>query len=164
MQTHTTSRYGARLGARAALAALALTMASVGTATADAIYHTERLALEPVAGAAGSGFIVNIHPNGPEVFAAERYGLRGADKNATYTIWLIVDASQLACDFEGLAIPMAAELSTNAAGNGTTPADFFFTPEGIPTCLRGESFPIHWEATLAGSLTHRTDSTTVTLD
>ena len=98
------------------------------------------------------------------MFAAERYGLRAADPNATYTIWLIIDASELACDFESLAIPMAAELQTNAAGNGTTPADFFFTPKGVPTCLRNASFPIHWEATLGGSLTHMTDPTVVTLD
>jgi hypothetical protein len=163
MQTPRMSGHS-RLGVRALLGALALTLASVGTAAADAVYHTEQLALEPVAGAAGSGMVVNIHPNGPKVFAAERYGLRGAAANATYTVWLVIDASSLACDFEGLVIPMAAALETNAAGNGTTPADFFFAPEGIPPCLRDESFPIHWEATLAGTLTHRTDSTRVTLD
>jgi hypothetical protein len=152
------------LGARALLGAVALMIASVGTVAADAVYHTERLALEPVAGAAGSGMVVNIHPNGPEVFAAERYGLRNAEPNATYTIWLLIDASQLECDFEGLAIPMAAELDTNNAGNGTSPADFFFAPEGIPPCLRDSTFAIHWEATLGGVLTHSTDSTMVTLD
>jgi hypothetical protein len=151
-------------GARALVGALTLTVASVGTVAADAVYHTERIALEPVGDAAGSGMVVNIHPNGPNVFASERYGLRGAEPNATYSIWLLIDASDLACDFGGLAIPMAAELETNAVGNGTTPADFFFRPEGIPPCLREMSFPIHWEATLGGTLTHRTDSTMVTLD
>ena len=157
-------RHHSRLGARALVGAFTLTLASVGAVAADAVYHTEQLALEPVAGAAGSGMVVNIHPNGPKVFAAERYGLRGATANATYTVWLVIDASSLACDFDGLVIPMAAALTTNAAGNGTTPADFFFAPEGIPPCLRTASFRIHWEATLAGTLTHSTDSTTVTLD
>jgi hypothetical protein len=163
MQTTRTSGRS-RLGARAMLGALVLTLTSVGTVTADAVYHTERLALEPVAGAAGSGMVVNIHPNGPNVFAAERYGLRGAEPMSTYTVWLVIDASSLACEFDGLVIPMAVALETNAAGNGTTPADFFFAPEGIPPCLRDASFPIHWEATLAGAMTHITDSTTVTLD
>ena len=162
--TRTRRPGGTWLGARALIVALALTVASAGTVAADAVYHTERLVLEPVAGAAGSGMVVNIHPNGPKVFAAERYGLREAAANATYTVWLVIDASNLACDFDGLVIPMAAALTTNAAGNGTTPADFFFAPEGIPPCLRNTSFPIHWETTLAGTLTHNTDSTTVALD
>ena len=59
---------------------------------------------------------------------------------------------------------MKAELQTNAAGNGTSPADFYFAPGGIPPCLRDTSFPIHWEVTLEGVLTHETDLTTVTLD
>ena len=149
---------------RALVASVALSALSVGAVTADAVYHTERLALEPVGGAAGSGMVVNIHPNGPEVFAAERYALRGAEPNASYTVSLIVDASDLDCDFESLTIVMKADLRTNAAGNGTSPADFFFTPGGVPPCLRNATFPIHWEVTLGGVLTHMTDSTIVTLD
>jgi hypothetical protein len=148
----------------ALIGALVLVGTSVSAVSADAVYHTEQLELAPVAGAAGSGFVVNIHPNGPVVFASERYALRGAEPNASYTIWLIVDALALACDFDGLAIPMKADLQTNAVGNGTSPADFFFRPEGIPPCLRDASFPIHWEATLGGALTHITDVTMVTLD
>jgi hypothetical protein len=34
----------------------------------------------------------------------------------------------------------------------------------VPPCLRNASFPIHWEVTLGGVLTHATDTTTVTLD
>lgn len=159
---------GKRSGAgplfRALIGSLVLVGLSAGTVLADAVYHTERLELNPVGGAAGSGLVVNIHPNGPIVFASERYGLRGAEANASYTVWLIIDAAALDCEFDGLAIPMRADLSTNAAGNGTAPADFFFRPEGIPPCLRGATFPIHWEVTLDGTLTHTTDVTTVTLD
>ena len=144
--------------------ALLCLMLSPGLAAADSVYHSDRLALEPVGGAAGSGFVVNIHPNGPTVFASERYALRGAEPNATYTVWLVIDASDLDCDFAGLTIQMKAELQTNAAGNGTSPADFYFTPGGVPPCLRNASFPIHWEVTLGGELTHQTDSTIVTLD
>lgn len=149
---------------RALIGALLLVGLSAGTVAADAVYHTERLELHPVAGAAGSGLVVNIHPNGPIVFASERYGLRGAESNESYTVWLIIDASALDCDFNGLAIPMKADLRTNAAGNATSPADFFFRPEGIPPCLRDASFPIHWQVTLDGVVTHTTDLTTVTLD
>lgn len=148
----------------ALIGALALLSWSAGAVAADAVYHTDQLELRPVGSAAGSGFVVNIHPNGPVVFASERYALRDAEANASYTVWLIIDAQGVACDFDGLAIPMKADLQTNAAGNGTSPADFFFRPEGIPPCLRDTSFPIHWEATLNGTVTHTTDVTTVTLD
>jgi hypothetical protein len=149
---------------RAFVASVALIVLSAGGVAADAVYHTDRLALEPVGGAAGSGTVVNIHPNGPQVFAAERYALRGAVPESSYTVWLVIDASDLSCDFESLTIAMKADLQTNAAGNGTSPADFFFTPGGVPPCLRNATFPIHWEVTLDGVLTHMTDSTIVTLD
>jgi hypothetical protein len=155
---------GKRAVLAALIGALMLVGLSAGTVAADAVYHTERLALNPVGGAAGTGLVVNIHPNGPIVFASERYGLRGAEPNASYTVWLVIDAQALACDFDSLTIPMKADLRTNGAGNGTSPADFFFRPEGIPPCLRDASFPIHWQVTLDGTITHRTDVTTVTLD
>lgn len=139
-------------------------LATAAPVAADSVYHTERLALHAVGGAAGSGLVVNIHPNGPRNFAQERYGLRAAEPNTSYAVWLVIDAAALACEFDGLTIPMKAALVTNAAGNATSPADFVFRPEGVPGCLRNASFPIHWEVTRDGLLTHRTATTTVTLD
>jgi hypothetical protein len=147
-----------------ALLSVVFGLVVAGPVSADAVYHTERLTLAAVGDAAGTGFVVNIHPNGPLHFAQERYALRHAEPSATYTVSLIIDASALACSFPGLEIVMKAELTTNAAGSATAPADFFFTPEGIPPCLRNVSFPIHWEVTLDGVLTHLTADTVVTLD
>lgn len=147
-----------------ALLSVLLSLVIAGPVAADAVYHTERLTLAPVGDAAGTGFVVNIHPNGPLHFAQERYALRDAEPNTTYTVSLIIDASALDCPFPGLEIVMKAEFTTNAAGNATAPADFFFMPEGAPPCLRNASFPIHWEVTLAGVLTHQTADTMVTLD
>ncbi len=148
----------------APVAVVLATLVNAGAASADSVYHTERLALTAIAGAAGSGTVVNIHPNGPRNFAQERYSLNGAAPNSTYTVWLVIDASTLACEFDSLTIAMKAELTTNGAGNATSPADFVFRPEGIPPCLRDASFPIHWDVTLGGALTHQSDATTVTLD
>lgn len=147
-----------------ALLSVLLSLVIAGPVAADAVYHTERLALAAVGEAAGTGFVVNIHPNGPLHFAQERYALRDAEPNTTYSVSLIIDASALACPFPGLEIVMKAELTTNAAGNATAPADFFFTPGGIPPCLRNASFPIHWAVTLDGVLTHQTADTMVMLD
>ena len=141
-----------------------VTLLNAGAVSADSVYHSERLALTAVDGAAGTGMVVNVHPNGPRNFAQERYSLSGADAHSTYSVWLVIDASALACDFESLTIAMKAELRTNAAGNGTSPADFVFRPEGIPPCLRNASFPIHWDVTQDNELTHQTESITVTLD
>ena len=140
---------------------LALSASSVA---ADAVYHTDRIAIQSAGGASGSGSVINIHPNGPTVFATERYMLRGVEPNAIYQVWLIVDAAELDCAFTELPILMAASVKTNAVGNATTPADFYFTPEAVPPCLRERSFPIHWEVTIDGQLTHQTDPITVTLD
>ena len=47
-----------------------LLFGAVLPAAADQVYHTERLELVPVGGAPlQSGFVVNIHPNGPINFA-----------------------------------------------------------------------------------------------
>jgi hypothetical protein len=153
-----------RVQLTAVLAAIALPLVVAGPVAADEVYHTERLTLEAVGDAAGSGFVVNIHPNGPLVFASERYALRGAAPNTTYSVHLIVDASALDCPFAGLDITMAAAMTTNRVGNATTPADFYFTPEAIPPCLHNGSFPIHWEVRLGTTTTHTTDVTIVTLD
>ena len=129
-------------------------------AAADAAYHTERLELIPEAGAQGTGFVVNIHPNGPQVFALERYALRGALPSAAYDVTLVIDGAQALCGFP-IQIPMASG-TTNASGNLTL-RGMVLRPAGIPECLRGETFAIHWEVRAAGVLTH-TASTVVTLD
>jgi hypothetical protein len=44
----------------------------VPAATCDAVYHSQHLALTPVAaGEVGSGFVENIHGNGPMIYAHE---------------------------------------------------------------------------------------------
>src|SRR5215218_7470344 len=96
-----------------------------GTTAADSTYHTERLALTGVAGASGSGMVVNAHANGPNVYAHEIYTLRHAVPG-TYQVVLNIYAASLSCDGTPIEIP-TAQLSTNAAGNGR--ADVKFTPE-----------------------------------
>ena len=146
------------------IALCALLALSATSVAADAVYHTDQITLQSVGAASGSGRVINIHPNGPTVFASERYMLRGAEHDTTYQIWLVIDAAELDCAFTDLPILMAASVTTNAVGNATTPADFYFTPEAVPPCLREQSFPIHWEVTLDGQLTHQTEVITVTLD
>src|ERR671914_1418007 len=75
--------------------------------TADAVYHSERMELAPLDGAPlRSGFVENIHPNGPKVYARERYVLNGAAPNAEYDVRLLVYLFDETCS--NAPVPFAA--------------------------------------------------------
>jgi hypothetical protein len=140
------------------LVATALGAAALaGTAAADAVYHTERLELAGLAGAPGGGMVVNVHPNGPNVYAHEIYTLQGAVPG-TYQVSLNIFPTSLDCTGMALALPTAT-LETNARGNGR--ADVKFTPADVAG-LRGMTFSISW--TVAGPATYVTGCTVVVLD
>ena len=126
-------------------------------ADADAVYHTERLELSGVAGAPGGGMVVNVHTNGPQVYAHEIYTLRGAVPG-TYQVNLNVFPNSLNCTGASLAIPTAT-LETNALGNGQ--ADVKFTPADV-AAFRGMTFSLSW--TVTGPATYATGCTVVVLD
>ena len=132
-------------------------VAFVGTAAADRVYHTERLALSGVGGAPGGGMVVNVHPNGSNVYAHEIYTLSHAVPGE-YQVFLNLFPTSLDCTGPTVALPTAT-LTTNAAGNGR--ADVKFTPEGAAE-LRHMTFSISW--TVAGPATYVTACTVVTLD
>jgi hypothetical protein len=131
--------------------------ALAGTAAADAIYHTERLELVGLAGVPGGGMVVNIHANGPQVYAHEIYTLRDAVAG-TYEVVLNVFPTSLDCTGMALAVPTAT-LETNAHGNGQ--ADVKFTPEDV-SGFRGMTFSLSW--TVTGPATYVTGCTIVVLD
>lgn len=142
----------------AALAtALTAAAAFAGTAAADRVYHTERLELSGVSGAPGGGMVVNIHANGPKVYAHEVYVLRQAVPG-TYQVSLTLFPTSLNCAGQSVPIPTAM-IETNAVGNGR--ADVKFTPEDVGD-LRGTTVSINWSVT--GRATYVTDCTVVTLD
>ena len=134
-----------------------LAAAFVGTAAADDVYHTERLELSGVGDAPGGGMVVNIHPNGPNVYAHEIYTLRHAVPG-DYQVFLNLFPTSLNCTGPTVAFPTAT-LTTNAAGNGR--ADVKFTPEDAAE-IRNMRFSISW--TVAGPATYVTACTVVTLD
>jgi hypothetical protein len=140
------------------LAATAVFAAAfVGTATADRVYHTEHLELSGVGGAPGGGMVVNIHPNGPNVYAHEIYTLRRAVPGS-YQVSLNLFPTSLDCTGSSIAIPTAT-ITTNASGSGR--ADVKFTPADV-AALRGMTVSISW--TVAGPATYVTTCTVVTLD
>jgi hypothetical protein len=140
------------LAATAVLAA-----AFVATAAADRVYHTERLMLSGVGGAPGGGMVVNVHPNGPNVFAHEIYTLSHAVPGE-YQVSLNLFPTSLDCTGPTAALATAT-LTTNATGNGR--ADVKFTPQDA-AAIRNMTFSISWR--VAGPATYVTACTVVTLD
>jgi hypothetical protein len=137
------------------VAVLAATLAAA--ASADSVYHTERLELRGLNGAPGGGMVVNVHPNGPIVYAHEIYTLSGAIAG-TYEVELHIFPTSLDCSGVSSVIPTAT-IETNAHGNGR--ADVKFTPADA-AALRGLTLSINW--TVTGPATYVTDCTVVTLD
>jgi hypothetical protein len=141
--------------------ALVCVLFAGGTALADSVYHTEILQLEPQNGATGSGTVVNIHPNGPNVFAHERYSLVDADPNASYAVFLRIFLESRDCSGSVISLN-TAQLDTNGAGNGTAAA--VLTPENVAG-LRGMTFSINWHVVGArAGPYYATRCTVVTLD
>jgi hypothetical protein len=137
--------------------AAAVALGLAGSAAADGTFHTEQLALRGVDGAPGGGMVVDIHANGPTVYAHEIYTLKKAVPG-TYQVEVSLYPGSLACS--GTPFPMTtAEITTNAVGNGE--ADVTFTPEEVGP-LRGSTLSIIW--TVTGPATYVTDCTVVTLD
>ncbi|MDP9303740.1 MAG: hypothetical protein M3O92_04455 [Actinomycetota bacterium] len=137
------------------VAVLAATLAAA--ASADSAYRTERLELRGLSGARGGGMVVNVHPNGPIVYAHEIYALRGAVAG-TYQVALHIFPASLTCSGASFVIPTAT-IETNAHGNGE--ADVKFTPADAAG-IRGLTLSINW--TVTGPATYVTDCTVVTLD
>lgn len=127
-------------------------------ATADPTFHTERVPVRPVADAPlRSGFVVDVHAEGPRIYAQERYLLSGASPGS-YQVVLQVDF-QPGCD-EPEASVATAELTTNAAGNAQ--GKWTFTPAdaaGLP-----ETVYIEWQFVQGGEAVYTTDCVRVGLD
>jgi hypothetical protein len=101
--------------------------------------------------------VVNVHANGPNVYAHEIYTLSHAVPG-TYQVVLNIYPGSLDCSGTPIMLP-TAEITTNAIGNGR--ADVKFTPEMVGE-LRGSTLSISW--TVTGPATYVTRCTVVTLD
>lgn len=144
-------------------AAFAATVVAVAApvAAADAVYHSQHIALSPVGGASlRSGFVENIHADGPQVYAHELYVLNGADPDTTYQVTVLLYPFDPSCSSDPVSIPTAS-FHTNAAGDGLGQA--ILRPEDVPAALRGATHGIRWEVAGGGS-TYGTGCSSVTLD
>lgn len=145
-----------------ALFVVAASAAVSAPVLADQTFHTERIALESVIGAPlQSGFVIDIHANGPEIYAHERYVLNGAAPNTTYQVSVLIYAFDPTCATTPIVIPEAT-LVTNSTGNGT--AEKFFAPSDVPPALRGATHGLVWQVSSGGEVVYQTACTPVALD
>lgn len=146
----------------ALLAAAVLVCLSVAPAGADSTYHTGHIDLAPVASAPlSSGFVQNIHANGPNVYAHEIYQLNGAEPSSSYQVVLSIWTGNTSCSGEpALQLPTAM-VSTNVSGNGL--ADIVFTPADADG-LRGLTVSAMWTLWNGSTATYATDCEILSLD
>ena len=127
-----------------------LLSASAATAFADKAYHTERLTLELTADGAGAGHpelrrghVVNIHPNGPQNGAIEKYMVNGAMPDISYEVHL---AAFFGAGCTGVAVfpggfATTTTLDTNSKGNAH--GEVVFPPEALAP-LSGTTVYAKW--------------------
>ena len=134
----------------------------VPAAAGDAVYHSQHIALTPVAaGESGSGFVENIHANGPTIYAHEQYALKRGLPLATYEVVIHISAAQdTTCSAPFLVLPTASFM-TNLAGNGS--AYHVFTPSDAGP-LRGAAWRAYWTLETPAGVAYSTSCQTIVLD
>ena len=133
---------------------------------ADHAFHSQRLsfALTTFGALAGhpelrSGQVVDIHANGPQVGALERYMINGAKPNTSYQVVLhVFDGG---CAGAPVSLIPTATLGTDAKGNAQGQA--VFSPEQLAP-FAGMVFGIYW--TLVGDdlIAYQTPCIVVAID
>ena len=150
---------------RQALVTVALTAAAVpllaSTAAADQYFHTSHAELIPIGDAPlQSGFVNDIHVQGPQIGAEERYQLNGALPDTTYTVELHIYVGDPTCSTT-YRRRVTTTFTTNDAGNGE--AGFtFFAANPVPPPKPNPS-GIIWVISSGGVPQYQTDCIPVTL-
>jgi hypothetical protein len=130
-------------------------------ALADRAYHSQHITLMSADGAPlKAGFVENIHVNGPEVFALERYVLVGAMPLTQYQarIQIYLDPEM---DQHFGALPTAS-FATNGVGNGV--GHFTLPPSGVPPAFHGVTLYLVWELCVDSEVVYESSLSTVILD
>jgi hypothetical protein len=130
-------------------------------AGADAVYHSQHIPLTSIDGAPlRSGYVENIHADGPNVYAHEQYVLNGAAPDTAYQVVLMIFPLDTTCSSTPIVIATAT-VTTNAAGNGS--AYHVFTPADADG-LRGLTVGGMWTLMNGSTAAYTTACSTVHLD
>jgi len=130
-------------------------------AQADQIFHTTRYTLSSVADGSAHGSVIDIHTQGPRVYAQERYQLRGVAPGETYVMNLYA-YSDPSCTELVVAVPGTATMTANTAGNAHGATTFVpAAVEGLPRT----TYHLRWQVTdSTGAVVYETACVAVALD
>ena len=82
-------------------------------------FPAQRYLLTPIGGEPlESGFVENIHPNGPQIYARHVYVLNGARSDESYDVFISIWTSNVECSGAPAFVLPVAVLKTNVTGNG----------------------------------------------
>jgi hypothetical protein len=139
----------------------ALVLGPSPTAQADQAFHTTQYPLSSVADGSVHGWVIDIHAQGPTIYAQERYLLRDVTPGQTYVMNLYA-YSDPACTDLVVPVPGTATMTATAAGiaHGATT----FVPaavEGLPRT----TYYLRWQVTdSTGAVAYQTPCVPVALD
>jgi hypothetical protein len=149
----------------AALLGILILVAMVSAAAADGVYHSEHIEFYPVGDQPlRSGFVENIHTNGPQLYAVERYVLNGASPNTEFYIKPLIYLANAGCTEELIPFPITTSFITNHAGNGTA---LVTLPPEAAAGLGGLTVNVRWQLLVGaadGPVAYETGCAVVTLD
>src|SRR5262249_2932173 len=133
-------------------------------APADSTFHTRRLALTTTGALADhpelrSGQVVDIHTNGPQIGALERYMVNGAKANTSYVVTLLL--FEVGCGGASAWVLTTTTLETNTQGNAH--GQQVFTAEELAP-FAGLVFGIRWTLVSGGVAAYQTSCITVAID
>jgi hypothetical protein len=108
-----------------------------------------------------SGFVENIHTNGPQIYAQERYVLNHALPSTTFEVHLVAYPFDPSCTSAPVDFGFVT-LTTNGAGNGVARRTFHVSD--VPLQLRDATHGIRWEVRSGATTIYATGCEAVTLD
>jgi hypothetical protein len=139
----------------------AMAVAAATPALADRAYPSQHIPLASVDGEQiDTEFVENIHVNGPQIFALERYVLVGASPTTEYQVTIKIYGDPGATMSLG-ALPTVA-FGTNAVGNGV--GRFTLPLSGVDQGLHGLTLHLVWELSVGGAVAYHSPISMVVLD
>lgn len=143
------------------LSVAALVLGWAPTAQADQTFHTTRYALSSVDDGSLHGSVIDIHTQGPTIYAQERYVLRNVRPGQTYVMNLYA-YSDPGCTDLVVPVPGTATMTANVAGNAHGATTFVpAAVEGLPRT----TYHLRWQVTdSTGAVAYQTACVAVALD
>ena len=144
-----------------ALWTAALVLGWSPTAHADQVFHTTQYPLSSVADESVHGWVIDVHTQGPRIYAQERYLLRDVNPGQTYVMNLYA-YSDPDCSDLVVPVPGTATMTANASGNAHGATTFVpAAVEGLPRT----TYHLRWQVTDgSGTVVYQTACVAVALD